>query len=273
MSLDAHANPLDFGLTNAVVLLFGAGSSGASLSNGEAAALTYARAGAHVACIDRDQAEAERVAKAIQAEGGIAQAVTADVTVETDVAAAVSAAAENLGPPAVLHNNVGVAFLGEVLELERKTWDTALAVNLTGTYLTAKHALPHMLQRGKGAIVNVSSLAAIRHTGYPYPAYSAAKAAVNQLTVSLALTYADRGIRANAILPGLINTPLVAQQMVQKPEQLAEELAARNAASPTGQMGSPWDVAHAALFVASDLAAYVNGALIPVDGGLAARCV
>lgn len=172
-----------------------------------------------------------------------------------------------MGAPGILHNNVGVPRRGAVVDLTRAEWDAALAVNLTGCYLTSRHVLPHLLARGKGAIVNVSSLASIRDTGYVYPAYSAAKAAVNQLTVALALTYANKGIRANAILPGLIDTPLVARQLVDDPA----ELAARNARSPTGRMDSPWDVANAAVFLASDRAAYVNGVCLPVDGGLAAR--
>lgn len=273
MNRDSHPDPSDLGLTDAVILVFGAGSSGAGLSNGEAAALTYARAGARVACIDRDLAESERVTKAINAEGGTALAVQADVTIEDDVIRAVHEVTSTWGPPAGLHNNVGVAAGGEVLDLERSQWDAALAVNLTSCYLTIKHVLPLMLERGKGVIVNVSSIASIRDTGYVYPAYNASKAGVNQLTVSIALTYAARGIRANAIAPGLIDTPLVGHQIVDDPANLEAELAARHAASPTGRMGSPWDVAEAALFLMSDRAAYINGVLLPIDGGLAARCV
>jgi NAD(P)-dependent dehydrogenase (short-subunit alcohol dehydrogenase family) len=142
-----------------------------------------------------------------------------------------------------------------------------LAVNLTSAYLTCRHTLPHMLAAGRGVIVNVSSLAGIRDTGYVYPAYSAAKAGINQLTVSIALTYADRGIRANAVLPGLIDTPLVRAEITDDPAALA----ARHARSPTGRMGTPQDVANAAVFLASDRAAYINGVCLPVDGGLAAR--
>lgn len=272
MNGDVDPGLLDFGLRGAVVLVFGAGSSGAGVSNGEAAALTYGRAGARVACIDRDPAEAERVTKAVEAEGGTALAVTADVTVESQVASAVAATVQSLGPPAVLHHNVGMAALGDVLDIDRECWERSLEVNVTSAYLTARHVLPHLLERGKGAIVTVSSLASVRDTGYVYPAYSASKAALNQLTVSIALTYADRGIRANAVVPGLIDTPLVSQ-IVHDPLQLGEELAARHSASPTGRMGSPWDVARASLFLASDLASYVNGVLLPVDGGLAARSV
>lgn len=273
MNRDIEDDLLDFGLTDAVVLVFGAGSSGAGLSNGEAAAMTYGRAGALVACIDREPDEAERVAKAVEAAGGHGLAVTADVTVEEDVKHAVARVVDVLGQPAVLHHNVGMAVVGDVLALEREAWDHSLAVNLTGCYLTARHVLPHLLARGKGAIVTVSSLASIRDTGYVYPAYSAAKAALNQLTLSMALTYADRGIRANAVVPGLIDTPLVSHQIVQDPESLKDEISARHRTSPTGQMGSPWDVARASLFLASDLASYVNGVLLPVDGGLAARSV
>ena len=260
-------------LAGTVVMVFGAGSSGAGLSNGQAAALTYARMGAAVACVDRDPAAADRIAKEIGAEGGTSLAVQADVTREADVARAVAEVVAAWEPPGGLHNNVGVPIGGEVVDLELERWNAALGVNLTSCFLTARHVLPHLLARGKGAIVNVSSTAGIRDTGYVYPAYSAAKAGVNQLTVSLALTYAARGIRVNAVVPGLIDTPLVGRQLVDDPDHFAAERAARDAASPTGRMGTPWDVANAALFLMSDRAAYVNGVLLPVDGGLAARCV
>jgi len=260
-------------LAGTVVLVVGAGSSGSGVSNGEAAALTYGRAGALVACLDRDAAEAERVAKQVVAEGGTARPVRADVTREEDVARAVAEVTAAWGAPGVLHHNVGVAVTGDVLTLDRPAWDASLAVNLTACYLTLRHVLPGMLSAGKGAVVTVSSVAAIRDTGYVYPAYSAAKAAVDQLTVSVALTYADRGIRANAVLPGLIDTPLAADQLVDDPAAAERALAARHAASPTGSMGTPWEVAEVALFLASDRASYVNGVLLPVDGGLSARCL
>ena len=254
-------------LAGKVAIVFGAGSSGAGLSNGEAAARAYAAAGATVAAVDLNTAEAERVAKDIRAAGGTSIGVTADVTRERDVAAAVTTVVEALGTPYVVHNNVGVARIGSVLETDLDAWNAAIRINLTSAYLTCRHTLPHLLEAGRGVIINVSSLASIRDTGYVYPAYSAAKAAVNQLTVSLALTYAKRGIRVNAVLPGLIDTPLVTQQITNDPEALA----ARHAMSPTGRMGTPQDVANAAVFLASDRAAYINGVCLPVDGGLAAR--
>ncbi|MFD7008457.1 SDR family NAD(P)-dependent oxidoreductase [Rhodococcus jostii] len=259
-------------LSGKVALVFGAGSSGAALSNGRAAALAFAREGAAVAAIDRNQAEAELTAKEITRHGGTAWPFVADVTDEDQVHAAVGAAADRFGPPTVLHNNVGVAKVGDITELDRVSWDASLALNVTGVFLACKHTLPWMLQAGTGSIINVSSTASIRYTGYNYPSYAATKAAVNQLTLALALEYAARGIRANAILPGLINTPLVAQQLVDGDKEAAHAaLAARDAASPTGRMGTPWDVANAAVFLASDDAAYINGVCLPVDGGLSVR--
>lgn len=253
-------------LAGRVALVFGAGSGGAGLSNGEAAALAYAEAGAVVAAIDLNAAEAERVAAKIGEAGGTGLAIAADITSERNVAEAVATVTERLGTPEILHNNVGAAHLGSVLDTDPESWRAGIDLNLTGAYLTCRHVLPHMLDAGRGAIVNVSSLASIRDTGYVYPVYNAAKAAVNQLTTSIALTYAQRGIRANAVLPGLIDTPMATQQITNKPQRVA----ARHATSPTGRMGSPRDVANAAVFLASDRAAYVNAVLLPVDGGLAA---
>lgn len=254
-------------LADRVIIVLGAGSSGAGLSNGEAAALSYARAGAAVVAVDRNRDEAERVADEITAEGGTSIAVPADVTVEGDMERLVKQTVAQFGVPHVVHGNVGVARTGSVLDLDPEQWRAAVEVNLTGAYLAFRHALPLMLEAGRGVFVNVSSLASIRYTGYQYPAYSAAKAALNQLTTSVALEYASRGIRANAILPGLIDTPLVGQQLASS----AAEMAARHALSPTGSMGSPWDVANAAVFLASDRAAYINGVCLQVDGGLGAR--
>ena len=255
-------------LDGRIVVVFGAGSSGAGISNGEAAALAYAEAGAIVAAIDRDETEADRVAKQIVAAGGRSLPVTADVTVESEVVNAIDEVVSVLGIPHVLHNNVGASILGEITDLDLDTWNSGLAVNLTSAYLTCRHTIPLMKQVGRGAVVNVSSVSAIRDTGYVYPVYNAAKAGLNQLTVSLALTYARDGIRANAVLPGVIETPMVAQQITDD----RDEVAARHEMSPTGRMGTPQDVANAAVFLASDRAAYINGVCLPVDGGLSARC-
>jgi NAD(P)-dependent dehydrogenase (short-subunit alcohol dehydrogenase family) len=249
----------------------GAGSAGPGWGNGKAAAVLFAREGAKVACVDRDPAAAEETAAIIRNEGGAAIALAADVTRDADVIATVAATMAQWGRIDVLHNNVGLATMGGPVELSEEAWRRTMDVNVTGLFLACKHVLPIMLAQGKGAIVNVSSLAGIRYTGYPYIAYYAAKGAVNQFTVGLALQHAAEGVRVNAVMPGLVDTPLIHQQIAGQYKSAAEMVAARDALSPTGKMGTAWDVAHAALFLASDEAAYVNGVCLPVDGGLHAK--
>lgn len=256
-----------------VVLVMGAGSPPGQESNGFAASLTYAREGAHVACADRDPDLAAVTVTAIEEAGGTASPVVVDVTQEDQVRGCVEEVLASAGRIDVLHNNVGVTQLGGPVELDYALWQRAVSVNLDSVFLTCKFVLPGMRERGKGAIVNISSIASLRDVGYDYPAYMAAKAAVNQLTVSLALQNARHGIRANAVAPGFIDTPLVRAQLNSQARSIEELLEARHEASPTGRMGSPWDVANAALFLASDEAAYVNGVCLAVDGGLTARAV
>jgi NAD(P)-dependent dehydrogenase (short-subunit alcohol dehydrogenase family) len=170
-----------------------------------------------------------------------------------------------------VHNNVGVTRLGGVEDLTLAQWRETVSVNLDSVFLSAKATIPHLLEHG-GSIINVSSTGSIRWTGYPYPSYAAAKAGVNQLTRSLALQYADRGVRVNAILAGLIDTPLVYQQLAGDAAPAAVK-ASRDALSPTRAMGTAYDVANAALFLASDEASYITGTLLPVDGGLHVRAI
>jgi NAD(P)-dependent dehydrogenase (short-subunit alcohol dehydrogenase family) len=258
-------------LAGKICLVMGAGSAGPGWGNGKAAAALFAREGAKTACVDRETAAAEETAAIIRAEGGAAIALSADVTRDADVVATVAATMAEWGRIDVLHNNVGLATMGGPVELSEEAWRRTMDVNVTGLFLACKHVLPIMLAQGKGAIVNVSSLAGIRYTGYPYIAYYAAKGAVNQFTVGLALQHAAQGIRVNAVMPGLVDTPLIHQQIAGQYKSTAEMVAARDALSPTGKMGTAWDVAHAALFLASDEAAYVNGVCLPVDGGLHAK--
>lgn len=258
-------------LAGKICLVMGAGSAGPGWGNGKAAAVLFAREGAKTACVDRETAAAEETAAIIRAEGGAAIALSADVTRDADVVATVAATMAEWGRIDVLHNNVGLATMGGPVELSEEAWRRTMDVNVTGLFLACKHVLPIMLAQGKGAIVNVSSLAGIRYTGYPYIAYYAAKGAVNQFTVGLALQHAAQGIRVNAVMPGLVDTPLIHQQIAGQYKSTAEMVAARDALSPTGKMGTAWDVAHAALFLASDEAAYVNGVCLPVDGGLHAK--
>lgn len=258
-------------LRDKVAVVFGAGSVGPGWGNGKATAVLFARHGAHVACVDVNPAAAEETAGIIAGEGGRASAHACDVTDSEAVARLVAGVASDHGRIDVLHNNVGYATMGGPVELSEAEWQRTFDLNVKGCFITCKHVLPHMLARKRGAIVNVSSVAAIRYTGYPYAAYYAAKAAVNNFTMGLALQYARDGIRANAIMPGLMNTPLIHQQISGQYADAAEMVAARDAACPTGRMGTAWDVAHAALFLASDEAAYITGVSLPVDGGLTCR--
>jgi NAD(P)-dependent dehydrogenase (short-subunit alcohol dehydrogenase family) len=254
-------------LKGKTAIVFGAGSSGPGWGNGKAAAVAYAREGARVACIDLAQEAAEETAAIIRGEGGSAVAITADVTDTDSVAEAVASTVAAFNRIDILHNNVGVTHMGGPVELTDEKFETALNLNIGSVYRSAKAVIPHMLRQGHGAIVNISSLAAIRWTGYPYFAYYATKAAVNQATVALAMQYARSGIRANCIMPGLIDTPLIYKQISEQYASVDEMVAARNAAVPIGKMGTAWDVANAAVFLASDEAQFITGVCLPVDGG------
>lgn len=258
-------------LDNRVAIVFGAGSVGEGWGNGKATATLFAREGARVVCVDIKREAAEETAGIITGEGGTAVAATCDVTNSDQVRELVDRAVAEHGRIDVLHNNVGYATMGGPIELDEAAWHRTIDLNLTSCFLTCKHVLPHMLRQGRGAIVNVSSIAAVRYTGYPYPAYYASKAAVNGFTMGLAIQYAAQGIRVNAIMPGLMDTPLIYQQIAGQYADSAAMVAARDAACPTGKMGTAWDVAKAALFLASDEAAYITGISLPVDGGLSCR--
>lgn len=248
-------------------IVFGAGSSGPGWGNGKAAAVAYAREGAAVACVDLLSDAAEETAAIIREEGGAALALAADVTDLVSVRDAAARAAAAFGGISILHNNVGVTHMGGPVELDEEKFQAALDLNIGPVYRTAKAVLPHMLAAGGGAIVNISSLAAIRYVGYPYFAYYATKAAVNQATVALAMQYARQGIRANCIMPGLIDTPLIYKQISGQYASVEDMVAARDAMVPMGRMGTAWDVAAAAVFLASDEARFITGVCLPVDGG------
>ncbi len=258
-------------LQDRIALVFGAGSSGPGWGNGKATAVTFARQGAIVIAVDVDRDAAEETRAIIAAEGGRVEAGIADVTDGASVAAIVGRVVAAHGRIDVLHNNVGVTDMGGPVELPEEAWQRGLDINVTSAFLTCKYVLPVMLRQRRGAIVNVSSIAAVRYTGYPYISYYAGKSALNQLTVGIALQYAKDGIRANAIMPGLMNTPLIYRQIAGQYANDADMVAKRDAACPMGRMGTAWDVANAALYLASDEAAYVTGVCLPVDGGLSCR--
>ena len=196
-----------------------------------------------------------------------ALALRADVTSAASVDEVVRRAVEAFGRIDILHNNVGMTLMGGPTDIDEAAWQRSLDINVGSVYRTARAVLPHMLARKSGVIINISSLAAIRWGGYPYFAYYAAKAAVNQATVALAMQYARQGIRANAILPGAIDTPLIYRELSGQYKSVEEMREARNRAVPTGRMGTAWDIANAAVFLASDEASFINGVCLPVDGG------
>jgi NAD(P)-dependent dehydrogenase (short-subunit alcohol dehydrogenase family) len=173
----------------------------------------------------------------------------------------------------VLHNNVGILEMGGPVEASLESWERVVAVNLTSMFLTCKHALPVMERQARGAIVNIASITAIRYIGLPYVSYSATKGGVLQLTQSIALQYAAKGIRANSILPGLMNTPMIVEPLkdAYADGDVDEMIRMRNEQVPMKRMGDAWDVAHAALFLASEEARYITGAQLVVDGGLTCR--
>jgi len=254
-------------LQDRIALVFGAGSSGPGWGNGKAAAVAYAREGATVVAIDLSLAAAEETAGIIVGEGGRALALACDVTSLASVEAAVAAALTQFGRIDILHNNVGAVASGGPLELDEAQFQRNLDLNVGSIYRTSKAVLPHFIAARRGVIVNISSLASIRWTGYSYFAYYASKAAVNQATVALAIQYARHGIRANAILPGLIDTPLIYNQISSHYDSVEAMVADRNNQVPMGKMGTAWDVAAAAVFLASDDAKFITGVLLPVDGG------
>ncbi len=255
-------------LAERIALVFGAGSVGEGWGNGKAAAVAYSRAGAKVVAVDLNQAAAEETRDIILSEGGQCKAYAANATNSEQVRLVVAETLALHGRLDILHNNVGMAKMGSVTELSESDWDLALAVNLKSAFLACKHVLPAMQAQKSGCIINISSLAAIRYTGYPYPAYYAAKGGLNQLTVGLALEYAAAGIRVNAIMPGYIDTPLIYKDISGQYASREEMIAARNALCPMGKMGSAWDIANAAVFLASDEARYITGVCLPVDGGV-----
>lgn len=259
-------------LKDRVALVFGAGSVGPGWGNGKASATAYAREGAIVVAVDANRAAAEETAAIIAGEGGRVDAMVCDVTIEEQVAAVVAQTLARHGRIDILHNNVGTTKMGGPPDLSLEDWRRQIDINVTGAFLACKYVIPAMQRQKKGVITNISSVASLRYTGYPYASYYAAKGAVNQFTVGVALQYAREGIRCNAILPGMMDTPLIHQQITGQYASTDAMLEARHAASPTGRMGTGWDIANAAVFLASDEASYINAVLLPVDGGLTARC-
>jgi NAD(P)-dependent dehydrogenase (short-subunit alcohol dehydrogenase family) len=260
-------------LEGRVAVVVGAGQTpGDTLGNGRATAILMAREGARVLAVDRRLDSARDTVALIEGEGGTAHPLEADATREADCRAMLDHCLERFGGIDILHNNVGIGGGdGGPAHVEEAEWDRILAVNLKSVVLPCKHVLPIMRANGGGSIVNISSIAAICST--PLVAYKVSKAGINAYTQSLAVGNARYGIRANVIMPGLIETPMAIEGISQATGMAKPELIARrNAQVPLGaRMGTAWDVAHAALFLASDEAKFITGVALPVDGGQSAR--
>lgn len=260
-------------LAGKIAIVVGAGQTpGDTIGNGRATALLFAREGAVVVAVDRDLASAEETVAAIREEGGEASAHAADATREAEVEELMAACHSRHGRIDILHNNVGIGGSDAgPAHVTEEAWDRILGVNLKSAIFPCKHVLPVMREQRSGAIVNISSIAAVCSTGIV--AYKTSKAGLNAYTQALAVGNAKYGIRANVIMPGLMNTPMAIEGIsAGRGIPKHELIRARNAQVPLGaKMGTGWDIAHAAVFLASDEARFITGAILPVDGGQSAR--
>ena len=267
-------------LKGKVALVIGGGSIGEGWGNGKAAAFVYAREGARVAVVDLRLEAAQETVALITAAGGEAIAFAGNVTREDDVARIVQDTMAKFGRIDVLHNNVGGSGTGKHLgNITLEDWNVTLARNLTSAMLTCRAVVPHMEAQGGGSIINISSISSMRYLNVPTTVYSTAKGALNEFTRNISAHYAPKGIRANCVLPGYIDTPFINRKVGGRPnyelkgfKSADDYAAARNALIPMRRMGTGFDVAYAALFFASDEGAYVTGQMLVVDGGVTTVC-
>lgn len=261
-------------LAGKVALIIGAGQTdGETIGNGRATALTFAREGATVICVDRRLDSAKDTAELVTNEGGVAHALECDITDEKQIIATVNTVVADLGRIDILHNNVGVSLAAgdkPVDEITVEAFERITSVNLTGMVMTCKHVLPVMRTQKSGVIVNIASHAAI--VNHPGVAYQTSKMGVIMLTTNLAVANAEHGIRANVICPGLMDTPMAIESRVAAGTPRDEVRSMRNSKVPLGgRMGTAWDVANAALFLASEDAGFITGVSLVVDGGQSLR--
>jgi NAD(P)-dependent dehydrogenase (short-subunit alcohol dehydrogenase family) len=275
MSSSLHPPGLPTDLTGRVIFVSGGGSAGPGWSIGRASCVTYARLGANVCVVDRDQASAEETTRLILEEGGIAKTFVGDVSEQDQVKRLFNEARQQLGPIDVLHHNVGIGKVGGPMETSAEDFDRIHKVNVASLLLAAQEVLPEMVSRGKGNIIAISSVAGMRYLGYPHLAYSVTKAANTQFIRMIAQQYADKGIRANTVVPGLIDTPRIANTVAKMFSEngLDEARVARDRQVPMGRSGTAWEVAHACAFLVSDAASYITGTELVVDGGITGKYV
>lgn len=259
-------------LEGKIAIVIGAGQTpGDTIGNGRAMSVLFAREGAKVMLVDKNLEAAEETRAQIEQEGGQSVPFQADVTDPDDCIKIVEKCMELYGRIDVFVYNVGIGDRQKSLEMPESRWDTVLDLNLKGLFSMYKHVLPVMEKQESGSLINTSSIAAIATT--PMLAYRSSKAGMNALTQSIAVMYAKKGIRANVIMPGLMNTPMAIEGISRSRGMDKQELIdQRDRRVPLkGGMGSAWDVAYAALFLASDEAKFISGVLLPVDGAQSAR--
>jgi NAD(P)-dependent dehydrogenase (short-subunit alcohol dehydrogenase family) len=249
-------------LEDKVAIVVGAGTKGDGIGNGKACAIQFAREGAKVLCVDKDESAAKDTAYAIKAEGGSAEVCTADIVKAEDCEHVIDACIQSFGKLDILQNNVGIALAsGDILNTNEEEWQRTFDVNVKGIFLICKAAIPKMIEGGGGSIINVSSVFSVRPG--PSVTYNASKAAENSLTLSIAYRYARYNIRANVLLLGYIDTPLARPGWA---NDKVREINLRQV--PMRRFAPAWEVATVAAFLASDEASYVTGVILPVDGGL-----
>jgi NAD(P)-dependent dehydrogenase (short-subunit alcohol dehydrogenase family) len=254
-------------LEGKVAIVTGAGATGSGdfVGIGQAISILFARNGAKVLLVDRNQQNAEVTLATIKEEGGEASLFVGEVTNNADCQSMAQAAVSRYGKLNVLVNNVGISGPGSVTDVDEDFWDTVIDVNLKSVMLTSRHAIPHMVEVGGGSIVNLSSIVGLRAgSGRPSHPYAASKGGIIGLSNSMAVHYGRNNIRVNCIAPGHIRSPMVARHTSE------EMLDLRRRAGPLGTEGTAWDVAWAALFLASDEARWISGVTLPVDAGLLA---
>jgi NAD(P)-dependent dehydrogenase (short-subunit alcohol dehydrogenase family) len=254
-------------LEGKVAIVTGAGATGSGdfVGIGQAISILFARHGARVLLVDRDQGNGETTLATIKEEGGEASLFVGDVTSNADCQRMVQAALSDFGKLNVLVNNVGISGPGSVTDVDEDFWDTVIDVNLKSVMLTSKHAIPQMVEAGGGSIINLSSIVGLRAgSGRPSHPYAASKGGIIGLSNSMAVHYGRNNIRVNCIAPGHVHSPMVARHTSE------EMLDLRRRAGPLGTEGTAWDVAWAALFLASDEARWISGVTLPVDAGLLA---
>jgi len=259
-------------LRGKTAIILGAGQTpGETLGNGRATAMRFAEEGARLVLVDRNLTSARESLELCQERGAEGYCVEADVTSEAACAALIEECVERFGRVDILHHNVGVGGQDAgPAHLTEEAWDRIFKINLKGMMFSCKHVLPVMRQQKSGSIINISSVAAVCSVGIV--AYKSSKAAMNAYTQSLAIGNAKYNIRANVIMPGLMNTPMAIEGYVSAGREREEVIAARNAAVPlANRMGDAWDVANAAVFLASEEARFITGVCLPVDGGQSAR--